>query len=241
MIKQRRSPKPGQEQRVTKVSFQAHDQSRVNIHLDGAYAFALSAVEAVNLGVKVGRVLTADELATIQSLEEVERARANALLLLSSRPRSRRELTERLKRKGYPLELVDRVIDDLQAKGYVDDAAFARYWVENRQANQPRGRQALVAELRAKGVATDLIGEVVAPVGDQEEETALVLARRRVRSLAGLDDARFRQRLTAFLQRKGYAYETVRVVVQTLLRERSAGGDTDRTANDADAEDGELP
>lgn len=212
------------EQRVTRVSFQAHDQSRVNIFVNERFAFAISAVQAFERGLKPGRVLEAADLEELRHLEELERARSGAVGLLSRRPRSQAELRQRLARKGFPAEVVGRVMEELAARGYVDDAAFARYWVENRQLNAPRGRQALAAELRAKGLSSDTIQEAVAPVEEDEDETALALARRRARTLNEADEVRFRARLRAFLQRKGYRYETVRAAVEAVMAERGGGG-----------------
>jgi regulatory protein len=213
------------ERRVTRVAFQQHDPSRVNVFVDGRFALAISAVEAVHRGLKPGRLLTAADLDDLRHLEERERARNGALALLAVRPRSRRELTDRLVRKGLPAEVVTGVLDDLAARGYVDDAAFARYWVENRQANRPRGRRALTAELRAKGVDAGDIDAATLPTAADEEASALVLARRRAATLREPDPRRFQQRLGAFLQRKGYAYDTVRVVVAAVLAERGAAAD----------------
>lgn len=218
------SGRPGEPatSRITRVAFQQHDQSRVNIYIDGEFAVAVDAVEAVDRGWRAGRQLTGAELAELRQAGEHSKARMVVIDLLSRRPRSRRELTDRLRRRGIAEAVIERVLDDLTRRGFVDDAAFARYWVENRQANQPRGQRALAAELRAKGVEREVIDQAVtAGLGD-ETAAALALARRRARSLHEADPLRFRQRLGAFLQRKGYAYETVREVVRLVQDEQSA-------------------
>jgi regulatory protein len=227
MSERGRGGRAGGELRVTRVAFQAHDQSRVNVFVEDRFAFAISAVQAVERGLKPGRVLTPADLEELKHLEELERARNGAVGLLSRRPRSRAELRQRLAHKGFSGEVVDRVMDEFAARGYVDDAAFARFWVENRQLNAPRGQQALAAELRAKGVAAETIQAAVAPVAGDESETALALARRRARTLNEPDPLRFRARLGAFLQRKGYRYEVVRAAVDTVLAERGAPLDDD--------------
>jgi regulatory protein len=170
----------------------------------------------------------------------LERARLAAVNLLSVRPRSRRELSDRLTRKGLPAEVVARVVEEMARRGYVDDDAFARYWVENRQANRPRGQRALVAELRAKGVDAEAIEAAVAPTAGDEEAGALLLARRRARTLREPDPRRFRQRLGAFLQRKGYGYDTVRTVVQAVMAEQgdSSGADEDYSPGENDDVEG---
>ena len=218
---------------VSRVAFQERDPGRVNVFLDGHFAFAISAVEAVQRGLKPGRLLTPADVEDLSQLEELERARNAAVALLAVRPRSRRELTDRLTRKGLPDDVVARVVGDLTDRGYLDDTAFALYWVENRQANRPRGRQALAAELRAKGVDASAIDAAVSPTAATEEATALALARRRARTLAEPDPRRFRQRLGAFLQRKGYAYATVRTVI-TIVEAERGGASEDEDEDEPD-------
>lgn len=229
MLTQPPPPAAG-EQRVSRVAFQQRDPSRVNVYVEGRFAFAISAIEAVHRGLKPGRLLTAADIADLTQLEERERARNGALALLAVRPRSRRELTDRLARKGLPADVVAGVVEDLAVRGYVDDTEFARYWVENRQANRPRGRRALTAELRAKGVAADAIDEAALPTAADEEADALLLARRRAATLHEPDLRRFQQRLGAFLQRKGYGYDTIRSVVAVVVAERGATGIDDEPA-----------
>jgi regulatory protein len=206
---------------VTRLAFLARDQSRVAVYVDRRRAVILDAVQAVELGLKRGRVLTAADLADLRRLGQREQAVAAALAQLAYRPRSRRELADWLAHKEVPPDIATGVLDDLARRGYIDDAAFARFWVENRQLNRPRGRLALAAELRAKGVASEVID---AALGSEEtageEATALALARRRARSLRDPDPLRFRRRLGAFLQRKGYRYETVRTVLAALAEEQ---------------------
>lgn len=206
---------------ISRVAFQERDQSRVNIFIDGQFAFALDAVEAVERGLKAGRQLTPAELTELGSLAERGRVRGRVLDLISRRPRSRRELVDHLRRKGHTPEVVEMVLDELTTRGYVDDAAFARYWVENRQANRPRGGQALAAELRAKGVEREVITAAVETTSDDEAATALALARRRADNLREPDPRRFRQRLAGFLQRKGFRSEIVWSVVRRVEAERA--------------------
>jgi regulatory protein len=126
-----------------------------------------------------------------------------------------------------PPEVATAVLDDLARRGYINDAAFAVFGSES-AINRPRGRRALEAELRAKGLTTEVID---ATLGDEvdagEEAAALALARRRARTLNDPDPARFRRRLGAFLQRKGYRYETVRAVLAALAEEQGLADEHD--------------
>ena len=78
---------------------------------------------------------------------------AAAARFLEARPRSAAEVRRRLRDAGYRADLVEGALDRLTELGYLDDAAFARAWVESRDRAQPRGARALRDELRRKGVA----------------------------------------------------------------------------------------
>jgi len=134
-------------------------------------------------------------------------AKDYALRLLSIRPRSVREIIDRLARKGYDLQAVDSVVADLAELGLLDDAKFAKLWIESRTALRPMGASRLRAELARKGVARGLIDQALADSSkDRDEEVAAMeLASRKLRSLRSLDPAVARRRLAGFLSRRGFS------------------------------------
>ena len=147
-------------------------------------------------------------------------ARDLCIKLLSARPRTRAELATALRRRGFPDEVVDGVLDRYTEVGIIDDDAFARAWVTSRHHSRGLARRALAGELHRKGVAGDTVGEAVAELDpDTEEATARALVTRRLRTErfdAG-DPARTAaadRRLVGMLARKGYpaglAYRVVR-------------------------------
>ncbi len=124
---------------------------------------------------------------------------------LTGQARSRAELAAKLARKHVPDEVADRLLDRFEEVGLVDDAAFARDWVESRQAGRGLARRALAAELRRKGVGPEVVDEAVDALDpEQEVETARRLVRRKLPSLQRHDDAVIVRRLTGMLARKGY-------------------------------------
>ena len=192
---------------------------RSNVFLDGRYAFSVASDVAV--GLRVGQPISADAAAKLLSEDELARCYDAALRFLALRPRSEREVRQRLARHGYPGELVDRVLDKLRHLALVDDAAFAGYWIAQRQTHRPRGARLLKAELRQKGLSADLAGEALAEVKD-DAESAYQAAAKRARGLGGLDERTFRQRLGGFLQRRGFGYESANAAVTRLWHERSS-------------------
>jgi len=109
------------------------------------------------------------------------------------------------------------VLARLETLGYVDDYAFAQYWVENRERFRPRGARALRYELRQKGIADAIIQKALD--GFDGAESAYAAAQDQARRLRGLDRRTFRTRLSGFLARRGFDYDTVREAVERLVHE----------------------
>lgn len=117
-----------------------------------------------------------------------------------------------------PEEVAQRLLDRFEEVGLVDDAAFARAWVESRQRSKGLGRRALAQELRRKGIEEGLTREALDEVDpDTEEEAARALVRRRLKSLRGVDTGAATRRLAGMLARKGHRPELVWRVVREEL------------------------
>lgn len=142
--------------------------------------------------------------------------------LLSRHAWTRADLTARLRRRGAPEAVAVEVVADLTVRGHLDDARFARQWVEVRS---PRGYgpARLAAELRARGVAAPLVTAALAALDpDGEVERARATAQRRLAALRGGRDERAARRLRDHLLRRGFGADTTARVVRDLL---AAGGD----------------
>ena len=189
---------------------------RSNVYLDGRYAFSLTTELAVQ-ELRVGDSISDDRYAALVVKDQQARCFDAALRFLGARPRSECEIRDRLARHEFDGHVVDRVIERLRRIQLVDDAAFAAYWVEQRATHRPRGARLLKQELRQKGVDQDILAEALP--ADDDEEGAYRAAQRKAASLRALDERTFKQRLGAFLQRRGYGYETVKPVVNRLWQE----------------------
>jgi regulatory protein len=202
---------------ITAIEPQQHDPERVSIFLDGEYAFGTTLMLAYARNLTVGRHLTAEEVESIQRDDEVDRAFGVALNFLSFRPRSARELRDYLRRRKTEPEVIDAALERLERNGFLDDAEFARFWVENRQSFRPRGTRALKAELRLKGVDTEVIEGALEELGD-EEDTAYRAGEKKAASLRSVDEREFFTRMLGFLQRRGFPYAAAAAAAKRLYR-----------------------
>lgn len=220
--REERSAAPGT---ITQVQATQRDPERVSVFIDGVFAFALPAIVAVQRGLQRGVELDEAAVRELEGLAELERATEAALTFVAYRPRSEREVRDRLRRRDFAPAAIDAAVEKLRGWNYLDDRAFAEYWVENRAEHAPRGRRALEAELRAKGVDRNVTGDVLEGIDLGEENAALELARKRQPRLSALDEPTQRRRLAAFLGRRGYGWDVIRPVLDRLYGAEADGDD----------------
>lgn len=215
---------------ITLLQIQKKNKERVNVFLDGEYAFAVGLARAEML-VK-GQELSAQEVATLRAEGDADLAYHRSLRYLSRRPRSRREMADYLTRHGHDEDTVEATLRRLEDRQYVDDDAFAAYWVEQRNRFRPRGMRALRHELRQKGVERDVIEETLE---EQDESSAAWAALQpRLGRGFGTEEREYIQKAMAFLARRGFGYQEARAAAERAWA-RQADAE-----NDEDDEDWEL-
>ena len=206
---------------ITTLKVQKRNPQRVNVYLDDRYAFSLAAIEAAQL--RRGQVLSDEDIEQLQERDSFEKAHDRALRFLSYRPRSEAEVRRYLQDKGTSAAIEDEVIERLTRAGLLNDLAFARFWVENRESFRPRSARMVRHELRQKGLSEESIAQALADL--DEEESAYRAGLRRGRRLTHLDEVSFRKKLIAYLLRRGFPYEVVNSVVERAWQELRAGGE----------------
>jgi regulatory protein len=190
--------------KITGLIAQKRNPQRVNVYLDGEFAFGVARIVAAWLS--VGQELSDEKIAQLQADDEREVAYLRAIKYLNYRPRSRSELKTNLTRHNVSEEVVEEILGRLEEIGLVDDDRFANNWVENRSEFRPRSRRALRLELRQRGLEPETIEKSLAEV--DEEGLAYQAAAKYARRLSGLDRTTFRQKMIAYLSRRGFSYET---------------------------------
>lgn len=215
---------------ITGLELQKRNKERVNVFLDDEYAFSLSLIQAAAL--RKGQVLAAADIAALQEEDAVNSAVDRAARFLSYRPRSTQEIHQHLADKDMSEAVIEAALRRLERMGYLDDHAFARYWVENRDTFKPRSPRALRYELRQKGLTDSVIDEVLDEF--DVEDAARRAAQSKVRRYRGATPTEFRSKIGAFLQRRGFSYDIVRDVVEQLVIELKNEDffDTDTLEND---------
>jgi regulatory protein len=150
--------------------------------------------------------------------QTTERAKRQAYRYLAYRSQTSRELRDRLQRRGYTSEVIDNVLRDLEAEGYVDDHKFALNWARYRLQNKPIGRRRLGWELQQRGVPLELVEEVVRKVYSEFDEVTLAerAARKRLGSKELPCSPRERQRYARYLFGLGFDADTVEAALEAI-------------------------
>src|SRR3954471_3041471 len=208
----------------------ARPAGRFAVLVDGR-EHAILSLEAIDrLGLVVGR--TVDGLEDAIALESARlQSYDRALNMLAFRARSSRELAQSLVKKGEERSHVEWAIARLQEQGLLDDAAFARAFTRSKVVGGKQSRRRVEQDLARKGVSRTVAGEAIEDVFEEEaiDQRAIVeeAARKKLRSLSGLDPAVQRRRLYAFLARRGYDLDDIRAAIAATGSIVTADDETD--------------
>ena len=201
--------------KITALVVQKRDPNRVNLYLDGEYAFGLARIVAAWL--KVGSELDEEKIEQLQAEDARERALQQALLFLSYRTRSESEIRQNLRKHEIPETVIDETLDRLKRDGLANDDKFAQAWVESRSTFRPRSRRMLAMELRQKGLDNESMQSALKNVDD--EPLAYEAAQKRATRFKHLEWSEFRKKLSEFLARRGFSYAVIAPVVTRIWNE----------------------
>lgn len=208
--------------RITAIEPQKRHPDRMNIQLDGEYAFSLAGVLAARL--QVGQQLGPSDVTSLVSDDAREQAYASALHFLSYRTRSEAEIRQHLRKQEIPDDVLEDTIGRLRNTGQADDMSFAGAWIENRSAFRPRSRRALAWELRRKGVPDETAESALAHL--DEPALAYQAALKKSRQLSQVTWVDFRTKIYAFLARRGFSSTVIMPIITRLWAEIHAGQPT---------------
>ena len=211
--------------KITSLTAQQQNPQRVNVFLDGTYSFSLDLYQVSELGIRVGKEYSEGELEALKDESVFGKLYARALEYTMIRPHSVKEVRDYLWRKtretryrsrktgeikvreGVSQEIADRVLERLLLKGYVNDASFARYWIENRNQRKGTSLRRLQAELFSKGVASDIVEDAMR---DSPRDEGTEIRKIIEKKASKYDD---RQKLVAYLAGQGFSYDTIRTAL----------------------------
>jgi regulatory protein len=208
---------------ITALQAQKRDPSRVNVYLDGEFAFGLDRLVAAWLA--VGQQIDEEKKEKLLQADALEKAYQKALKFIDYRIRSESEIRKKLQENGYEGGVIDQIIARLVEARLAGDSSFAKNWVDNRSTFRPRSHRMLRMELRQKGVDESLIDEALEKAPN-ESDLARRLGEKYAFRLRDVEKQVFCKKLAEYLLRKGFDYSIAKDTASHLWSERMAGSDT---------------
>ena len=198
---------------ITEITPQAKDKKRCNIYVDGRFCCGLTLETVVKNRLKVGKIITQEELGEIQLESERATAFDKALTHLSTTRKTETEVRRYLEGKGYLPAVVDFVVEKLRSYNFLNDGEYAEAYAES--AVKRKGGRLIRMELRGKGVADEDIDAALENIPkEQEEEAAKAVLEKYMRGKT-FDKATL-SKAFRYLMGKGYDYEVARVALSSL-------------------------
>lgn len=235
---------------ITGIDQQLKNKDRYNIFIDNKFVCGLHVEVIVKNQIKKGLTVSADQIAAWQTDDAFYQAYDKALAYLARRPRSTHETRQYLRDKlifkhpdltnfvdqqekeafiSRQHQNIDKIIDQLSQRHYLDDVAFAKWWISNRQQFKPRGKRLLLLELKTKGVSNQDIHTALTTPSEEghftsehiefnEKDTALKLAKQRLKKMNTLQPQEQKQKLSRYLASKGYEWELINEITNELIK-----------------------
>ena len=205
--------------RITALKVQKKNQRRVNVYLDGEFAFGLSRIVAGWL--HIDQELDDIKIVQLKDEDEQEINYQRAIRFLGYRMRSNSEIKKHLEQKGTSETIIEDIVNRLEKNGLLDDKQFAQLWVENRNEFRPRSHRLLFVELKKKGIHPDIINQVLDDT-NSDEELVFKAAENQVRKYRNLKWQDFRRKISSYLARRGFSYSIINPVVNQIWAERDS-------------------
>jgi regulatory protein len=211
--------------RITALEPDPRRPEAVRLEIDGVRFGAVPRELVDHEQLVVGREIDPGLQARLGAAADAEAAYRTALRVLEIRSFAQGDLTRRLLRKGHPRPAVDAALQRVHELGLLDDAAYARTYVQTRAA-RGRGPLRLTRDLLSMGVERSLIDHALQaewPEGSDQTAVPLALARKRAGQLGGLPRQTKRRRVVAYLARRGFVGREISELVERVVGSRESG------------------
>ena len=202
---------------ITALEAQKRNADRINVFLDGEFAFGVS--RFVGAWLSVGQKIDEIKTKLLISADEKERALQYALRFIGYKQRTEVEVINKLEHLEFPSEIINNIMSELKEKRYVDDKEFASQWIELRGESKPRSKKNIKFELRKKGISGEIIDDALDKAPD-DLEMAIRLGKKYLNRYSAINDDEFRKKMTGVFSRRAFTYSIVKDALEELVRIR---------------------
>lgn len=192
--------------------------SRANIYIDDNFAFGISYEIVYKYNLEIGMEIINEFIEDVLKAEEQNKGNDYAMMLLSYRWRTEKEIRDKMHEKGYDVDLINSTIDYLYEQQLLDDNRFAEAFTRDKINLNKWGSYKIKQELLLKGVEDNVIDNVLEIYCSDEYERALELGKKKIKSYKDEDRNKIYRKLGGYLQRRGYPYNCVINVLRELVK-----------------------
>lgn len=201
---------------ITKIELQKNNKHRYNIYLNESYAFSIHEDILIKHRLQKDQRITDEDRASVLLSEERNDAYLKALRFLGTRPRTNKEVRQKLHSAGYEESVIEETVRRLESERYVDDRQFAEMWTEHRLHNQKKGKALIRQELLHKGVGREHVQEALQGIDWEDElNSALDIGAKKWRQTNGETFER-KRKTAAFLLRRGFSNDVVQQALKKI-------------------------
>ena len=214
--------------KITNIEQQKKRKNRYNVFIDDEFAFGVDEDVIIKCSLKKDKEISDSFIENIVKAEENSKAFNYSILLLAYRPRSISEIKTKMNQKGYEQSSIDNAIKLLEKNGYLNDYAFGKSFIKDKQEFKKAGKNLLKQELYKKGIDRDVVDQLIEETvnEDEEYERALAVAQKKNNIFRASDDLNSKRRkLYGLLGRKGYSFDIISKVINEVLKENQEGCD----------------
>ncbi|MDK2981326.1 MAG: regulatory protein [Chloroflexota bacterium] len=202
---------------ITALEPQKKNPERINVYLDDQFAFGIS--RFVGAWLKQGEKLDDARIQELVAADQREQALQRALHFIAYRPRSEKEVVDKLAAADIEETIIADVLQELKEKNYLDDKRFAQDWIESRSSSKPRSYRFYSYELKRKGISEEKIDQAL-EAAPPEEDLAYQLGRKYMQRYAALTPDEFKKKMQGVLARRAFSYDVIRQTINKLNLER---------------------
>ncbi len=206
------------ERKITKIERQENNRQRLSIYLDGEFAFGLNDEIVTKNNISVNQILQDNQIEDLLSEDEKKRAKQKAFRYLARRDHSEKELSDKLRRKGFREPTIINLIEDLKQSQFINDGTFSRQFARNKIIQKPVGRRNLAFSLKQKGISEDILEATLDEIYTEydEKELALCLAKQKLKTIKNQVPIKAKKRIGDLLFRRGFNWEIVEQVFEKI-------------------------
>lgn len=194
-------------------------KGRYNIYIDGQFSFGIYEDTLVKFGLRKNDELSENKIKEIRDYDEINFGKKVAYKYLSYKPRSEKELRDKLIKSKISSKNVNKIIKFFKEHNFINDEIYVKSLIDSKISKKPVGKKLLENKLRQKGISKDLIDSAIDLYIDdnREEENALILLEKYIKKINKYPSDKQKQKAFRYLLSRGFEYEVVSSVIQKFF------------------------